>query len=64
MISLTSKLDRLEGKKAHFSFLIENDILVLEDMDLSNLKETPDRVIIAPLLIEGADGSPCTVIAY
>ena len=64
MISLTSKLDRVEGKKAHFSFLIENEILILEDMDLSNLNETPNRVIVAPLLIEGADGSPCTVIAY
>jgi arylformamidase len=64
MISLTSKLDRVEGKNAHFSFLIENDILILEDMDLSNLNDTPNRVIIAPLLVKGADGSPCTVIAY
>ena len=64
LISLTSKLDRAEGKKAHIQFLLQNDILVLEDMDLSNLFSTPNSVIIAPLQIEGADGVPCNVIAY
>jgi arylformamidase len=64
MISLTSKLDREEGKKAHFQFLIQNDILILEDMFLENLKVTPNKLIIAPLLIQSADGVPCTVIAY
>lgn len=64
LISLTSKLDRAEGKKAHIQFLLENEILVLEDMDLRNLFSTPNNVIIAPLQIEGADGVPCNVIAY
>lgn len=63
MISLTSKLNREEGKSAHTNFLIKNDILVLEDMNLSNLKETPSTVIISPLQVQGADGVPCTVIA-
>jgi kynurenine formamidase len=64
MISLTSRLDRDEGKKAHQEFLIENEILILEDMNLVDLSDTPNKVIIAPLLVEGADGTPCTVISF
>ena len=64
LISLTSKLDREEGKLAHRSFLIENDILVLEDMDLDFLETIPNRVMISPLLIREADGVPCTVISF
>ncbi len=63
MISLTSKLDREEGKKAHIAFLIENDILVLEDMHLNFLEQIPFQIIVAPLQIDQADGVPCTVIA-
>jgi len=63
LISLTSKLDREEGKLAHRNFLIENEILVLEDMDLSDLNYCPRQVVIAPLQIEDADGVPCTVIS-
>ena len=64
LISLTSKLDREEGKLAHRSFLIENEILVLEDMDLDFLETIPNRVMISPLLIREADGVPCTVISF
>jgi arylformamidase len=64
LISLTSKLDRAEGKKAHIEFLLQNDILVLEDMDLRYLESTPSLVIIAPLQIAEADGVPCNVISY
>lgn len=64
MISMTSKLDREEGTRAHLSFLVENDILILEDMNLEGLNEPPSRVIISPLLVDGADGVPCTVIAF
>jgi arylformamidase len=63
MISLTSKLDRNEGKNAHIAFLIENDILVLEDMKLDELKFTPKQLVVSPLLINNADGIPCTVYA-
>ena len=35
MISLTSLNDREEGKKAHINFLINHDILILEDMNLN-----------------------------
>lgn len=64
MVSLTSKLDRAEGKKAHLAFLVENGILVLEDMNLEHLNETPQTVVVAPLLAKGLDGVPCTVIAF
>lgn len=64
LISLTSKLDRSEGKKAHLEFLIENNILILEDMDLGSLTSTPDSVIISPLQVAEADGVPCTVLGF
>jgi arylformamidase len=64
LISLTSKLDREEGKKAHINFLINNDILVLEDMNLSKLYTTPEHIYIAPLQIHSADGVPCNIIAF
>jgi arylformamidase len=62
-ISLTSLLDKNEGKKAHISFLIENEIMVIEDMFLNSIEQAPDKVIIAPLLIDASDGVPCTVYA-
>lgn len=64
MISLTSKLDRAEGKNAHIQFLLENDILVLEDMKLNEIFDTPKFVAVSPIQIEGADGAPCNVLAY
>ncbi len=64
MISLTSKLDRTEGKEAHINFLLNNEILILEDMNLEKLFETPNKVIIAPLQIKEASGVPCNVIAF
>ena len=64
MISLTSKLNREEGKNAHINFLINQDILVLEDMYLEHLHDTPSLLVVSPILVEGADGVPCTVIAF
>jgi len=64
LISLTSKLDREEGRKAHVNFLVNNDILVLEDMNLINLNCTPNMIIVSPLQVHSADGTPCTVIAH
>jgi arylformamidase len=64
LISLTSKLNREEGKSAHINFLINYDILVLEDMNLEDLKEAPSTVLISPILVKGADGVPCTVLAF
>jgi len=64
MISLTSRLDRAEGKSAHINFLVNNDILVLEDMNLQNIVHMPKLVIVSPLQINAADGVPCNVIAF
>jgi arylformamidase len=64
LISLTSKLNREEGKKAHIEFLIKNEILLIEDMDLKNLTETPSMLIVSPLQIREADGVPCTVFSF
>lgn len=64
MISLTSKLDRSEGKLAHINFLINSNILVLEDMNLEKIDSAPNNVIVSPLQINAADGVPCNVIAF
>jgi kynurenine formamidase len=61
-ISVSSLRDRETGRRSHRSFL-ENDILLIEDMKLSPLVKAPGKIIVAPLLVEGADGSPCTVFA-
>ena len=63
MISLTSFNNKEEGKKAHVNFLIDHDILILEDMNLAKINTTPHTIILSPLQIENADGVPCTVIA-
>jgi len=73
-ISLTSYQNRSLGRQAHRAFLASqpdgaaNDwkhdpIMIIEDMKLSELTEIPELVIAAPLLFEGADGSPATVLA-
>jgi kynurenine formamidase len=64
LISLTSNLNKAEGKEAHLNFLIKNKILILEDMNLENLIEIPSKIIVSPLQIINADGVPCTVIAF
>ena len=63
MISLTSMNNKEEGKKAHINFLLDHDILILEDMNLTSINKKPRNIILSPLQIENADGVPCTVIA-
>lgn len=62
-ISLSSMRDRLEGRKAHRSFL-KNDIIVIEDMKLSGLNDKPDYILISPLCIKKIEASPVTVWAF
>jgi arylformamidase len=64
MISLTSLNDKEEGKKAHLNFLVKNDIVVIEDMNLQQLNASPNKVIMSPWLLIDADGVPCTVYAF
>ena len=51
------------GREAHKKFLVEHDILVIEDMDFSGLKGNISQLIALPIMIDQADGGPITVIA-
>ena len=64
LISLNSYQHRPLGREAHKAFLVENNILIIEELDLRNLDAT-DKIktlIAAPLLLENADGAPCTIL--
>ena len=63
-ISVSSYQNRIIGREAHKAFLLENDILLIEDMKLDKIKNKTIKEIIAlPLLIDKIDGSPITIIA-
>jgi len=62
-ISLSSYQNREIGRIAHKEFLVENDILIIEDMDLSIETEKINKIIVLPLMINNSDGSPVTIIA-
>ena len=65
-ISLSSFVHRNTGHEAHKAFLGHpNPILLLEDMDLSAIDNSTKlkQVVVSPLLVEDADGAPCTVFA-
>ena len=65
-ISLSSFANREVGRKAHHAFLSdERPILIIEDMDLSKIDQHTEimSLTIAPLIVEGANGSPCTILA-
>jgi len=66
IISISSFSHRDEGRKAHHAFLNPengNPILLIEDMNLGNAISF-NKVIVAPLMIESADGTPCTIFGY
>jgi len=64
-ISLTSYQHREIGRAAHKEFLINNNILIIEDMNLEEVtdKTILNKVIISPLRFKDADGAPVTVFA-
>ena len=66
LISVSSYSNREEGRKAHHAFLNPHEgepILLIEDMKLD--QNGPfNKVLVVPLLIEEADGAPCTIFAY
>lgn len=64
-ISVSSFKERMLGREAHKAFLDpSNPILLLEDMNLTMLKEDSkiEWIDIIPLRIRKCDGLPCTVI--
>ena len=63
-ISLTSYQNREIGREAHRCFLGgDKPILLIEDMDLSCLNKSPKSIICLPLLVNGIDGSPISIVA-
>lgn len=64
-ISLTAFQNRALGKEAHKAFLGgARELLIIEDMHLSECKNVSCSVFLAPLLVKNADGSPVTVFGY
>lgn len=67
-ISITSYSNRPLGRIAHKAFLgVTADtqpLRVIEDMKLDALEVSPTQVVVAPLMVEGADGTQVTVLAF
>ncbi len=64
-ISVSGYQNRMLGREAHKAFLLENDILLIEDMKLELLKENDKiiRLIALPLFVNKIDGVPISIIA-
>lgn len=63
-ISLTSPINKEEGKKCHLELLNpDKEIFIIEDMKLSNVKNKIKNVTIAPWQINRMDSAPVTIIA-
>lgn len=65
LISLNSYQNRPLGREAHKAFLIEENILIIEEVDMRNIDKNTifNKVIVAPLQLEAADGAPVTILA-
>jgi arylformamidase len=62
-ISLTSFQNREIGRAAHREFLGKQPILLIEDMNLKKLVNSPVKVMCFPVLLKDSDGAPITVVA-
>lgn len=68
-ISLSSFQNREIGRIAHRAFLSgltdpdHSPVLIIEDMRLQDIENSPVSVIVSPFLFEDSDGAPVTVIA-
>lgn len=69
-ISLTSYQNRMHGRRAHRNLLSKEDIksepiCIIEDMTLKDVSKNTkiSKLIVSPLLIDGADGTHVTVFA-
>jgi kynurenine formamidase len=63
LVSLSSVEHREEGRAAHRQLLIGRNFVIVEDMRLSELTDSPKRLFVVPVFLDGVDGMPCTVIA-
>jgi len=65
LISISSFQNREIGRKAHQEFLVQNNMLLIEDMDLSKLNSNVKikKIIVAPLRFIESDASPATILA-
>ncbi|MAJ81632.1 MAG: hypothetical protein CMF41_01805 [Legionellales bacterium] len=61
VISVTSLLDRDQGRKIHQA-LLGQGIRIFEDVALDHIKRELKEVIALPLMLEAADGAPVTMI--
>lgn len=68
LISITSRLHRDEGREAHQVLLGPtgrgDPVLLIEDMALAHVQQQLDWVLVSPLRIWDADGSPATVWGF
>ena len=62
-ISVSSYQNRILGREAHKKFLIEQDILLVEDMKLDANIDNIKRITALPWQIDLADGVPITIVA-
>lgn len=65
LISLSSYKQREVGKNAHKEFLKDENILIIEDVNLSEVSLCTKfkRIIVMPLRFDNAEGAPVTIIA-
>ena len=65
-ISISSWQHRDIGREVHKKMLNpDRPVLIIEDMDLSKVSRNTifDKVFVAPVMVKGADGGPCTILA-
>jgi kynurenine formamidase len=62
-ISVNAYKNKEPGRKAHLAFLSEPEILLIEDMFIPDETLTFKQITVAPMLIDLADGVPCSIIA-
>ena len=65
LISLNSYQQRKIGRKSHKEFLLDYNILIIEDVNLSEITgmNSFNQVIVSPLNISFSEGAPVTVFA-
>jgi len=68
LVSISSYTNRELGRLAHKAFLdhdsIGQPILLIEDMFLPLDIDSFNEIIVMPLIVEGIDSAPCTIIGY